>query len=67
MVLTMKLSFLVIGCIPLLGGWGCYDLVIAVGPEEEDEGLFHKGIKTEGEKIQGLLLPHIMSSTRMKH
>ena len=44
----MKLFFLVIGCIPLLGGGGCCGLAMAVGPEEEDEGLFRKGINTEG-------------------
>ena len=48
MVRTMKLFFLVIGCIPLLGGGGCCGLAMAVGPEEEDEGLFRKGINTEG-------------------
>ena len=44
----MKLSFLVIGCIPLLGGWGCCGMEMTVGLEEEDVGLFHKIINTKG-------------------
>ena len=33
-----------------MGGLGCYGLSMADGPEEEDEGLFRKGINTEEEK-----------------
>ena len=38
----MKISFLVIVCFPILGGFAMAD-----GPEEEDEGLFRKGSATE--------------------
>ena len=49
LVQTMKIYLLVIGCIPLLGGSGCYGLSMVDGPEEEDEGLFRKGSNTEEE------------------
>ena len=44
---TMKISSLVIGCIPLLGYLGCYSLLMAHSSKEEDELLFHKGSSTE--------------------
>ena len=44
LVQTTEISLLVIGCIPLLVGLGCYILSVADGPEEEDEGHFCKGI-----------------------
>ena len=47
LVQIMKTSLLVIGCVPLLGGLGCYSLLMSDGLEEEDELLCCKGITTE--------------------
>ena len=49
LVQTMKISSLVIRCIPLFGSLGCYSLSMADISEEEDELLLHKGISTEEE------------------
>ena len=43
----MKISLLVIGCIPLLGGLVFYGFSMADGPDEEDEGLSRKESTTE--------------------
>jgi len=43
----MKSSFLVIGCIPLWGGWGCYGLAMEDDPKERHMGLFHNTMNAE--------------------
>ena len=47
LVKTMKISLLIIRCIPLFGNLVCYSLSMTDVLEEEDELLFRKGSTTE--------------------